>query len=135
MNLMSLKSLSTWIHLLSMIGTFGALLFYQFGLSRAQRDDLDLARRLGRVCNLLIGIGFVAGLAGYYFTMKISGGGVPGRFHMTVGVKFILLLGIGACLGVGGAMHKKGNTELASHLRWGALGLLALAAFLGEWWL
>lgn len=133
MNLMALKSASTWIHLLSMIGTFGALLFYQFGLSRAQRNDADLARRLGRVCNLLIAIGFVAGVAGYYFTMKISSGAVPARFHTTVGVKFILLLGIGACLGVGGAMHKKGNTATASQLRWAALALLALAAFLGEW--
>ena len=82
----------------------------------------------------LVAVGLVAGLAAYYFRVRDAGSAgeeLAGPVHMIVGIKFVLLACIGACLGIGSAKAKRGQFAAAHGLRWVSLLLLAGAALLG----
>lgn len=108
-----------WIHILLMIGAFGAILAFQLVVPPDQRQLAEQGRRIGSIVNRMIGIGFLAGLAYYFLEQGYQQG--P-HYNGVIGVKFLLLLGIGALMGIS---KKK---DQADALRWGALGLLALAS-------
>ena len=132
----TLKELSVWIHLLTMVGAFGTLLVSLLGWSAEQKKDPDLNRRTNRFASQLIAVGFLAGLAAYFFTIKVSVAtdiDLPSSLHMTVGIKFLLLLGVGACLGISSGMIRKERLSTAAGQRGLAAGLLAIAALLGVW--
>ncbi len=111
-----------WLHLLCMVGTFGVLFLFQFGLPPAVRRDEANGRAVARVANILIGLGFVVGLLMYGIEKGHLRGG---HFNGVIAMKFLILLAVGALL----AMSKK--QERGDKFRSIALALLALAAFLG----
>lgn len=127
----SLQHFFLWIHLLCMAGAFGALLAAECMPTAAWKDGTVEGRVL-RLIHALIGIGFLAGLTTYIMRIDLAAAGSdPGRLHMTIGIKFLLLVGVGACTGLASAMVRKGNAGAAGRLRWSAAILLAVAAFLG----
>lgn len=107
------------IHILTMVGTFGGLLVYQLALPAAARASDENARGASKVLNILIGLGFLAGIA--QFVIK-KGWMLGPHYNGVMGLKFVLLLAVGALLGMS-RKPGKGDT-----FRWIACGLLALAA-------
>ena len=81
----------TWLHLLGMVGAFGALLVAD-RLANSQSGSAVL--RAGRISNLLLAVGLVAGLLVYLGSMHTP------RYHMAMGIKVLLLLFIGAAAGM-----------------------------------
>ena len=112
-----------WVHLLCMVGAFGALLFAQLGLPAEVRRQEAVARGLSRLVNILIGVGLLAG-AGLYGLKK--GHLMGDHYNGVIGMKFGLLLAIGALVG----MSKK--PERGDAFRKLACALLAVAALLGS---
>lgn len=112
----------TWVHVLCMIGAFGGLLLAQFGLPAAVRNSDEVTRGISKVGNILIGLGFVAGILNYGL---IKGHTLGPHFNGVVAVKFVILLAVGALLGMS-KKPGKGDT-----FRTIALVLLAIAAFAG----
>lgn len=122
------------LHVLCMVGTFGLLLGGQLSLPPEQRDSSEAGKKVLGLANALTGIGLIAGVAAYVLVIqaaKAGGGGVASHYHMVIGFKFMLLFAVGACLGIAGALLKKGKVGALSALRWTAMVLLAVAAFLG----
>ena len=130
----TLENLLLWIHVLCMVGAFGAMLTAQIGLPVAARRDAETVNGPVRFGTLLIAVGLVAGLATCFIKIKLAGATgteLATSVHVTVGIKFGLLIAVGACAGMALGMVKKGAFESASSMRWFAVGPLALAAFLG----
>jgi len=126
-----LSSITIWIHLLCMIGAFGGLLVSQLALS-TKNGPHHVA--LLKPVNIMLAIGLLAGLFSYVLKIKTSqtsGEELEGTIHMVIGIKFLILAGVGACCGIAAGMMKKEKWELAGRLRWAAAGLLAAAAYLG----
>jgi hypothetical protein len=120
---MILLQLLVWLHLLCMVGAFGALLFAQLGLPADVRRQEAVARGISRVVNALIGAGLLAG-AGLYGVKH--GQAMGAHYNGVIGIKFGLLLAVGALV----AMSRK--PERGDALRTLACTLLAVAAFLGS---
>ena len=130
----TLQPVCLWAHLLCMVGAFGAMAAFQLALPDRVREDEDVARKSFALLNILVAVGLVAGLAAYYFRVRDAGSAgeeLAGPVHMIVGIKFVLLACIGACLGIGSAKTKRGQFAAAHGLRWVSLLLLAGAALLG----
>lgn len=111
-----------WTHLLSLIGLFGGLLVMQAGLPAAVRNQPDVARGASKLFNALIGLGLLAGAGLYVVTHSYSLGA---HVNGVIGVKFVLLLGVGALVGMSGKPGK------GDQFRTIAMVLIALAAFAG----
>ena len=111
-----------WIHLLSLIGAFGALLALQLILPRDLRAQAAVVRRFSQTVNWLVLIGFLAGLLIYIIK---DGPALGAHYNGIIGVKFLFLLGVGALNSIS---RKKVRGDA---LRWGAILLLAIAAFFG----
>ena len=118
-----------------MVGSVGALLVIQFALPGGTRDGAPVAKRCARLLNMLVAVGFMAGLT--VFAMKLrafkaAGTDLSSTYLALVGTKILLLLAVGACLGMAPALLRKGRSGAAHALRTAALLLLVLAAFLGS---
>lgn len=113
----------TAAHILCMIGAFGALLGCQAGLPAELRRGEALGRGISRIVNVLVGLGLLAGLA--LFGIK-KGHLLGAHYSLVVGVKFGLLLAVGALV----AMSKR--PDRGDTLRNIACTLLAVAALLGS---
>jgi hypothetical protein len=126
-----LSSITIWVHLLCMVGAFGGLLVAQLSLpAKNVSHHLSILKPV----NLMLAIGLLAGIIAYFLKIKdaaASGEELAGTVHMVVGIKFLILLGVGACCGMANGLLKKEKWEAAGRLRWAAGGLLAIAAFLG----
>lgn len=109
---------ATWVHVLCMVGVFGGLLLVQLGLPATVRNEPATARRITRLLSILLGVGLLAGLAGYGFK---QGHLMGGHFNGVIGLKFVLLLMVGGLLPLS---RKEGRGDT---IRWIALALLALA--------
>lgn len=120
---MMLFGILTWVHLLCMIGAFGGLLAIQVAVPAAIRNSDEVARAVSRLGNLLIGLGFVAGALNYGLR---HGHKLGAHFNGVMGVKFALLLAVGALLGMS---RKPGKGDA---FRTVALVLLAVAALCGS---
>jgi hypothetical protein len=123
-----------WLHVVCMVGTFGLLLGAQFGIPAEYRDSPEVAKKVLGLGNALVGVGLIAGLVVFVVSMhafKTGGVAMPSGYHAIIGIKFILVFAVGACLGVSYPLLKKGNRGALSALRYIALALLALASFLG----
>jgi hypothetical protein len=107
------------IHILSMVGTFGGLLVFQFGLTAATRASEDNARAAAKLFNILIGIGLLAGIAQYVLKM---GWRMGPHYNGVIGLKFMILLAVGGLL----AMSRKPGKGNAFRLI--SCALLAVAA-------
>lgn len=112
-----------WVHLICMVGAFGALLFGQFGLPVDVRRQDAVAARLSRLVNILIGVGFLAGVLVYGLKKAHT---FPGHYNGIIGFKFAVLLAVGALV----AMSRK--PERGDAFRKLACALLAVAALLGS---
>ena len=111
-----------WTHLLSLLGIFGGLLALQAGVPADVRNRPDVAGGAAKLFNILLALGLLAGLGLFFLTHGLQRG--P-HFLGVVGLKFILLLAVGALVGMS-KKPGKGDT-----FRTIALVLLALAAFSG----
>ena len=109
---------ATWIHVLCMVGLFGGLLVVQLALPAQVRNDADIARRITRLLSILLGVGLLAGLAGYGLK---QGHLMGGHFNGVIGLKFFILLIVGGLLPLS---RKPGRGDRA---RWIALALMAFA--------
>jgi hypothetical protein len=109
---------ATWIHVLCMVGLFGGLLVVQLALPAQVRNDADIARRITRLLSILLGLGLVAGLAGYGLK---QGHLMGGHFNGVIGLKFFILLIVGGLLPLS---RKPGRGD---RVRWIALALMAFA--------
>lgn len=109
---------ATWIHVLCMVGLFGGLLVVQLALPAQVRNDADIARRITRLLSILLGVGLLAGLAGYGLK---QGHLMGGHFNGVIGLKFFILLIVGGLLPLS---RKPGRGD---RVRWIALALMAFA--------
>lgn len=116
---MNPSSLILWAHIVCMVGAIGALLGYQLSHGKEARNLADPSRKISRLVNILIAVGLVSALAYYFLTARYKMG--P-HYNGVVGVKFILLLGAGALIGI-----SKG-TDKGDAFRWIALIQLLLAS-------
>ncbi|HEY8241475.1 MAG TPA: hypothetical protein VIH35_08510 [Kiritimatiellia bacterium] len=107
------------LHILCMVGTFGGLLVFQFGLPAATRAQDINARAAARFLNVLLGLGFLVGATLYVLSRGWTFG--P-HYNGVIGLKFTVLLAVGGLLA---ASKKPGKGDT---LRWIACVLLALAA-------
>ena len=115
-------SLILWAHILSMVSSIGVLLGIQVCTDKEFRNHADPSRRVARLANILLAIGLVAALS-YYF---LTGGSTKGpHYNGVIGVKFLMLLGAGAVIGI----SKK--TDKGDLLRWIAITLMVLASLFG----
>ncbi len=112
----------TWVHLICMVGAFGALLFCQLGLPADVRRQEAVARGLSRLVNILIGVGLLAGLGLYGLK---HGHTLGPRYNGFIGAKFVLLVLTGGLV----AMSRKPERDV---FRTQACVLLAVAALLGS---
>ena len=111
-----------WVHILCMIGAFGGLLLFQYGLPASLRASDEATRTAIRLLNILIGAGFTAGLAVYVF----SRGNLLGpHYNGVIGMKFMILLVVGALVPMSRKPGKGGAFRTV------ALVLLAVAALAG----
>lgn len=113
----------TWVHVLCMVGVFGGLLVVQFGLPAAVRNLDEVAKGVAKIGNILIGVGFLAGGAIYGM---IKGHTLGSHFNGIIAVKFVILLAVGALLGMS---KKAGRGDLFRTI---SLVLLAVAALCGS---
>ena len=111
---------ATWLHVLCMVGLFGGLLVVQFALPADVRNEATIARRITRLLSILLGIGLLAGLAGYGLK---QGHLMGGHFNGVIGLKFVILLIVGGLLPL---TRKEGRGD---RVRWIILALLAFAVF------
>ena len=114
--------LLVWLHVLSLAGIFGALLVRRFGLPPDLRASPAAARGLSRVANLLLAVGLLTGVGLYTL---LHGHQLGARFNGFVAAKLVLLLAVGALLGIGR------KSQRADTLYDIVLVLLAAAALLG----
>jgi hypothetical protein len=89
--------------------------FYMVG---SIEEDADIARRITRLLSILLGIGLLAGLAGYGLK---QGHLMGGHFNGVIGLKFVILLMVGGLLPL---TRKEGRGD---RVRWILLALLAFA--------
>lgn len=131
-----LKNIAVWLHLLCMVGAFGALLYHQLFLGTSHKADPLLGRTVNKAASILIAVGFLAGLLAFILKIKVaasSGIAIESSAHMKVGIKFLILLASGACLGISSGMIRKGRYDSAAAQRILVLVLLATAALIGVW--
>jgi len=115
-------SLLVWVHIISMVGCIGALLSMQTCIPTDDRNLASPSRKIARLCNILLAVGFVSIIA-YYI---LSGGHTRGaHYNGVIGVKFVFFLGAGALIGI------SKTTDKGDGLRWIALALLLLASLFG----
>lgn len=117
----TLYQILRWIHILAMVGLFGGLLLYQLALSQSARREDSTARAAVRLWNLLLAIGLAAGLWMY---LHVGGFKMGGHYNGVVGLKFMVLLAVGALLPIS---RRRANGDT---LRWICIGLLFLASFM-----
>ena len=118
-----------------MVSAIGALLVIQFALPGGTRDAAPVAQRCARLLNVLVAAGFLAGLVAFVIKLrafKAAGVDLSSAYHSVVGTKILILLAVGACLGMAPALLRKGRSGAAHALRTVAFLLLVLAAFLGS---
>ena len=123
---------SLTVHLLSVLGCFGVLAAAVWGLPPDRRNDAGLRIPLHRCATFLLTVGLIAGLIAYVLKIKIAKADaidLAGDAHMVVGVKFLILIAVGGCLGMGLSKMRRGAGTAG--LTWTALLLVAVAAFLG----
>ncbi len=128
-----METLLKAIHILCMTGAFGALAAVQFGLTRDDRCQSSTVAGPMRLANLLLAAGFLAGLVVFILAMRgaTDAAPLPEKFHMLVGIKFLLIFAVGGLAGISSAKMRKGMPDKAGNLRIAAIILLAVAALLG----
>lgn len=115
-----LQSLAVWVHVVSAVSSFGVVLALQIAIPRVLRSATS--QPLLRFATGLLALAFLAGMATYYFAMTTAAAlntEIEASFHRNVGIKFLCLLGIGACLGIATAKARKSpdaNTETLQRL-------------------
>ena len=112
-----------WVHVVCMVGATGTLMASQWAFRWDERNSAEFCAKISRLVNILVGIGFLAGIAMY--GMK-HGHLLGGHYNGVIGAKFIILLAVGAFM----ALSKKTGT--GDRWRWISLCLLVLAALLGS---
>jgi len=115
-------NLLLWLHIVCMISVIGTLLSTQLCTTAEYRNSPDPSRAIARLANILLGVGFLAGLTYYILIDGMSRGA---HYNGVVAMKFIFLLGTGALLGI----SKK--TDRGDGLRWIAFGLMLAASLFG----
>jgi len=130
-----MQNVLIWIHILSAVGVFGGLLAIRVGMPEAARRDPDIVRGAYKLLSMLVLVALVTGFIRYATMISIAGesGGLAAATHMKVGIKMLLLVGIGGCLGMGSASVRKGKGAAADAMIGGALVFLAAATALGVW--
>lgn len=129
-----MSTLALWLHVVCMVGTFGLVLGQQWVLPPAARDTPSITKRALAAGNALIAAGLVAGVVVYVITLqtaRAAGTEVSSAYHLTIGIKFLLVFAVGACLGMGYPLLAQERYTALSGLRCVTLALLGLAAFLG----
>jgi len=110
-----------WVHIVSMLGVLGGLLLLQWGVPWDIRSGSGFLKGYFRPINVLLAIGFIAGVILY--VQRLSG--ATGRVHGVVGLKILILLAVGALV----PMSR--NAARGDALRWTAILLLLIASFSG----
>ena len=126
--------LMLWLHVLCMVSIVGTLLVIRRGLPFGSSQDPSVVRPILRFAGGLLFAGLAAGLTVYAMlisTAKDTGGELPSQTHQLVGTKIILMLAVGACIGMSSSMVKKNKSGPAALLQWAAILALALAALIG----
>lgn len=116
---MNPANLLLWLHIVSMVGAIGVLLATQLCVDKEIRNQAEPSRRVARLANILIAVGFVSALTYYLLTEGQTKG--P-HYNGVIGVKFLFLLGSGAVIGI------SKRTDKGDGLRWVAFALLLLSS-------
>jgi len=124
-----------WIHLVAMVGALGGMLMIHRTLDAVAPEAASESGTKGlRLFNALLGLGFLAGFALYYIRVTAAAQAdfdLGARFHIVVGLKFVLLLATGAFAAIASKRARSGRFEQTGAVRKGAICALALAALLG----
>lgn len=115
-------SLVLWLHIVCMISVIGTLLSTQLCTTPEYRNSAGPSRAIARLANILIGIGFLAGIS--YYLLK-DGMTLGPHYNGVIGMKFVFLLGAAALIGI------SKRTDRGDSLRWIAFGLMVLASLFG----
>ena len=89
-----------WLHLISIVGVLGSVLFMRFAVLQAfpgtALDESDAGKEIRRQYGMLTGILWlvvlVTGFLNYYLVSSSTGHKVNGGYHMFVGMKIALVL-------------------------------------------
>ena len=87
------------VHLLCMIGTFGGLLAIQSAVPRDVRNTPEVSGGIAKLGNILIAVGLLCGL-GFYGMLHAKGIHPGAHYNGVIGLKFVILLAVGALLGM-----------------------------------
>jgi hypothetical protein len=123
----------SWVHLLSVAVVFGGVLFVHSYLRRGGTVNEGVHGAM-RHLNLAAAILLVSGIAAAYFkiTRLSAAGESVGHAAGVVLVKLLLLMALGAFLGIGAKQLRSGNSSQAGGtMRLLSLLVIAIAAFLG----
>lgn len=117
------------IHVLCMAGVFGGLV----AACAVARGDGEAAAANGRTAmrplNILLLIGFVMGMILYVHLTRSDT--APAHVHGAVGIKMLLLVGLGAVMGMGSGAFKKGDAARGRLLQMIGLVICLLATLIG----
>ncbi len=95
-----LSFLNKWLHLISIVGVLGSVLFMRFAVLQAfpgaALDESDAGKEIRRQYGMLTGILWlvvlVTGFLNYYLVSNSPTAKVNGNYHMFVGMKIALVL-------------------------------------------
>lgn len=120
------------IHIVCMTGVLGGLIACLAAGRGAGNELAEPLRRAMRPLNLLLLVGLLAGF-GLYSYRTPSGGADAGPLHALVGTKLLILLAVGALMGIASGALKRENAARARILQAIAAVLTLVAAALGVW--
>lgn len=129
---MTMHKILLLVHILCMAGVFGGLVAC-LAAGRSTAGDLSATlRAAARPLNILLLVGFLAGMGLYVYRMP-GDGADAGPLHAIIGVKMLLFLGVGAMLGISSSALKKDNVSKARLYQLIAVILCVMAATFGVW--
>jgi hypothetical protein len=126
---MDMNEILILVHILCMAGVFGGLLASLAAGAGASGDAAATGRAAMRPLNILLLVGFLAGMGLY--VQRSSGGEAIASLHAVVGIKMLILVAVGALMGISGAAFKKENVPRGRLLQVVAAALCVVAAALG----
>lgn len=127
--LILVKQIALWIHLLCMVGCFGMVLAAHISSKAHTKETLATDKTLS-IAAMVLGLGLVAGIVVFLLKAKLAAE-LPSQFMMFITIKLLLLVAAGGSLAMASKNARKGDAEAGKVGRLVALASIASAALLG----
>ncbi len=129
MELLLIKQIALWIHLLCMVGCFGMVLAAHIASRAHTRETLATDKTLSTAA-MALGLGLVAGIAVFLLKAKLATE-LSSAFMMIITIKLLLLVAAGGSLAMASKKAREGDADAGKVGRLVALASIAIAALLG----